>query len=152
MQGRPLTAEETNKRLLFIGKAVELNATLPTSLRFGQTTNMTVQDLVNSNVETLKKVGQGLEAITAKSGASRFSAEKAPEISGIPVSEWIDFVELTAIKKLNDAKLAQQEAEIKRLERELEAYETPEEKKAKLREQLAALKGTTVPATAEATA
>lgn len=144
MEGRQLTTDEQAKRLTFIGECVEANAVLPTSLRFGQTSNMTIQDLCNSSVDTLKKVGQGLEAIQQKNGASRFSAQAEAKVGGFPISKWVDFVELTAIKKLWEASQDQKQTKLKRLREQLEQFKTPGEKRTELEREIAELEGVTV--------
>ncbi len=144
MQARQLTNEEVTRRLLFIGKCVDTNATIPDTTRFGVARNLTVQDLNNRNTDTLKNIGRALKKIQTESGDDEFGNEEETKISGIPISEWIDYIKLTTTKKLQDQVNQIRDTKIKALQRELEQYKTPGEKRAELERELVAL-GAIVP-------
>lgn len=142
MSARKLTPEQQTARLLFIGRCVDGNITLPNASKFGVSQPMTVQDLSNSNTATLQKVGQALEKLQAEKGSGRFAQKTTPTTGGIPINEWMDFIELTLINKEALEEEANTAAEIKQLQRELDSLDSPEERKQKVRARLTELQGT----------
>lgn len=87
-----LSREQYDAMDKFIGKCVRKDAKLQGS-KFGAVTPLTVQELYKSNVITLQKQGQLLKKAIDEHDPE-FTNSPVPLVSGIPASEWIDFIRL----------------------------------------------------------
>lgn len=124
--------ENHEKMLMFIGKCVLKNAVINNNTKLGVTQPMTVQDLCAATVTTLKNVGTQLEKAQKNSTSSRFSSEGPLKISGIPVEEWLDFIEITITRKEEEARIQANKEELEMISKQLEDMKTPAERKKEL--------------------
>jgi hypothetical protein len=138
---RKLTEEEVKSRYLFIGECVDNNVTMPNTTKFGVNAPMTVQDICSSNVPTLQKIGVALEKVQKDTTESRFVKTNDPIVGKVPVSKWLDFIELTIVKKEHDAYTEKNAEKLKEIDSQLAKLETTEEVKARLQKEREALVG-----------
>lgn len=123
----------------FIGKCVLDNAVVNYSSRVGITQPMTVQDLCAASVTTLRQVGTQLEKAQKNSTASRFNNEGPLKIAGIPVEEWLNFIENLITKKEKDQEIQAHKDELALITKELNNLKTPAERKKELQKRQQAL-------------
>jgi len=101
-----LTHEELKQHADFVYRCVMDNTVLDAAGRAGLTLRMTVQEIVHSNVATLRKIGGQIEEIANKAGSSRFSTTGPHKISGVESSKWIDFLALQIkLKQVEEAEV-----------------------------------------------
>lgn len=141
-QSQPaLTHEELKQHADFVYRCVMDNTVLDAAGRAGLSLRMTVQELVHSNVATLRKIGGQIEEIANKAGSSRFSTTGPHRISGVESSKWIDFLALQIkLKQVEEAEV-DKARKLKDLEAQLEQFKTPGEKRTEIEQSIAALKG-----------
>lgn len=147
-QKQYLSSEKQTLLNAFISRAVMANASFEYSSNFGKVEPQTVQQLVHTNAITLKKIGMQLEKIVAGHGQSRFNKKnrlQIPAQSGIYAEEWLDFIDVCLERQDAIASDRETSAELKEIDAELEALETPDERKKKLLERRNSLTGATSP-------
>lgn len=127
------------ERNAFIAKCVDKNIKLPNTTKFGVSDQMTVQDLVNSNTETLQRIGSSIKKEADSIDPLFNPQEKGLTINGVPAEQWVSFIRLTLQKKLYEAELIKRKAEKALLRKEMEALETLPEKRKKLKARLSEL-------------
>ena len=144
MNNTPLAPEELNKYHHYIVDLVKGNVVLRSSARFGRELNMTAQDIVHSNVATLRQIGSQIEKVSKDAGSSEFSSEGPFKISGIPASDWVEFLKLQIrVTKVQEDE-ANKKFRIKELAAQIDDLKTPEEKRKSLEAEYNALLGLTV--------
>lgn len=127
-------------QIQFILDCIYTNATVPNYSKFGVQQNLTIQELVNSNVETLVKIGQAIRKII-DNDASEFSSKAKPvEISGLKAEKWIEFIKKTISQKEKDQERKELEREVRAIESQLEGMKSPTQKKKALEVRLKELK------------
>jgi len=135
----PLTAEQNTTRLLFIGKCVDTNAVLPNNTKFGVSQPLTVQDISQLNNKTLEQLYINIQKQVNEAGLG-FKATKEPlQISGLPATEWMNFIQLTVQNREYLQYKSKITAEKAKLQTELEGMKTPTQKKKDLQKKLAEL-------------
>lgn len=134
-----LTTEEQATRAAFIADWVDSNRVLPDTLRLGVQTTMTVQDICNSGVKTLQRIGQALKERASKSGDEDFGDAKPFEINGYPGDKIITFIRLTIRKKKAEEVAEKKSEKIADLKARQKSLATPEELRAEIAKELAEL-------------
>lgn len=124
-----ITEQEDQARLLFIGKCVDGNLLVPALNKFGVAQALTVQDICNSSIKSLKTLGTALEKSRAGIEGSRFSQVSEPTIGGAKYKDWEDFVFYTIKKKEYDLWKEKISEEVKALNQQIDAAKTPEEQR-----------------------
>jgi hypothetical protein len=143
MNNTPLNPEELKSHRDFIYDSVMDNIVLRSAGKFARELNLTVQDLVHSNVTTLRQIGSQIEKVAQEAGSSEFSHEGPFKISGVPASAWINFLKLQIrIKKVQED-AADKKARIATLAAQIDDLKTPEEKRKSLEAEYNALLGLT---------
>lgn len=135
----PLTKEQNDARLLFIGKCVDENVLLPTLLKFGVTEAKTVQDLSSANVQTLQNVGKQIKKQLADFDPEFSSDNSTLKISGIDAEKWVEFIKFTIRKKQHESLVRESAGKIAKIQEELETMKSPSERKEELQKRLADL-------------
>lgn len=130
-----LTAEQNTKRLLFIGKCVDENLTIPNYTKFGVEQRLTVQDLSVSSDKTLEGIYVAIQKQVNESSLG-LKASKTVEISGVPATEWLDFIKLTVQNREYKVDKATKKAEAQKLQAELDTMKSPTQKKRELQKKL----------------
>jgi hypothetical protein len=128
----------------FIAKCVRKNAILPTQGRVGINQAYTVQELLILQDNQLRHIGKGIESLIKAHGGSKFEKKsqlEIPDNSGILASEWEDFIAAVLDERDKARAVREKAARITALEKELEGYKTPGQKKKELEAELASLKG-----------
>lgn len=136
-----LTPEELKQHQDFIHHCVMNNVYLKSPAKFGRDLNMSIQEIVHSNVTTLRSIGTQVENIIRTSGSSSFAAEGALRINGVDADNWVSFLKLQ-IRLTKATEEAEDRAEkIKSLRLELEKYKTPGEMRTDIENKIAELEG-----------
>ena len=136
-----ITQEESKFHSNFIIECVNKNVYLPTNNKFATTTNLSVQDIVHSNTNTLRTIGKSLEKAAKDSGDSRFNLEGPLKISGIEVNDWINFLAIQIkISTINEEAL-KNKLKREQIKKEIAELITPSEKKEILQKELEKLDG-----------
>jgi len=138
MSNLKLTEQEENKRILFVGNAVDKNYVLPTNTSFGVAKGMTVQELSNSTIFTLQEIGAAINK-SIDGWDSEFSTTPEPMLGKLPASEWVSFIRLTIKKKKFEAAEAARLKEIESLKSEIGSLATVKEKRKAAEAKLAEL-------------
>jgi len=121
-----LTAEEKKWRYEFIGKLTDRNITYPSTNKFGAMGTMTVQDLCNSNVETLQRIAKAIKKLEVDHDPEFDGAEEL-KIGVIKASEWLQFLKLTIRKKNWNKLMSGRRTEIENLRAQIAQAKTPDE-------------------------
>ena len=134
----PLSQEQNTKRLLFIGKCVDENLTIPNYTKFGVNQPMTVQDLSAASDSTLKGIYIAIQKQVNESTLG-FDNTKEVVISGIPANDWLEFIKFTV--KGREYKVYQSELFNEKLKssQELDSMKSPSQKKRDLQKRLTEL-------------
>lgn len=148
MNSTPLSAEEQKQHQDFVYQAVMGNVVLQSSAKFGRDINLTIQEIVHSNVATLRKTGQQIERVAKEAGSSEFSEEGPFKINGIEASRWIDWLKLHIRVKEGLEEAADKRRKLKELKAQLEEFKTPGEKRDEIEKAIAALEGVGTPVVA----
>lgn len=125
---RKLTQQEEEKLNSFIGKCVRGNVQLGVlSNKIGANITMDIQEVYNSNINTLLTFGQKLERLEKDNGG-RFST-KTPYLVGgvVPITEMMDIIELIVVEKQYSAYIAKETRAIEKLQQELDGMKTESE-------------------------
>lgn len=146
MNTQPLSPEEFKFYNDFIVQCVTSNIVLQSASKFMRELRLPIQEIVHSNIGTLRDIGIQLEKVANEAGSSKFSLDGPLKLSGIDADKWIDFLAL----QIRICQLAydtrKKESEIAKLEKELEQFKTPGEKRTEIETRLNELKGISVAA------
>lgn len=134
-----LTPEEENHRYQFIGRCVDKGINFPSSNKFGVQGSLSVQDLCNSTIKTLRDIATKVKKEDA-SNDPEFSGNEVLKINGIPATEWLDFFRLTIRKKDWTVYASDKREQVKELKQTIDLAKTPEELRKEAQEKLDALK------------
>lgn len=133
----PLSKEEKESVISFIGKSVWENISFPSNSAGYQ--NITVQEITNKTVAQLESYGTFIEKSYLSTG-SRFGKAKSQKTWGsITVNELVTFLELVIKNKEYEAEAKRRESKAKFIKDQLENLKTPEERKKELEAELAGL-------------
>lgn len=139
-----LTHEELKRHEDFVYRAVTDNTVLASSAKFGRELRLTVQEIVHSNVATLRAIGTQIEKVAKDAGSSEFAAEGPLKIGGVEASKWIDFLKLQIkLTEAHESKVRTMR-ELRNLEAQLEEFKTPGEKRQEILDKIALLRGETI--------
>lgn len=138
-----LTSEEESTLLLFIGKCTYNNIGMPSVSKFAIQSKLTIQDMCNSSLSTLRQLGAALNKANSEHDPE-FSGVDELKVGGVEVSKWISVIKLIIKKKLWAEHVKENRIKIASLKAEIKAAETPEEKRRRAEEQLASLSSITL--------
>jgi hypothetical protein len=132
----PLTATQNQELKEFIGDCVMSNRKFSfLTSRFGANSNFTIQELVNSNVETLQDIGanvqktlNGKESISVEFGGKGAESYK---ISGVEATTLVQMLKFMITAKLVAEHRAELKTKLETAELEASKFETNSEKKRK---------------------
>lgn len=130
-----LTAEQNTQRLLFIGKCVDENLTIPNYTKFGVNQPMTVQELASSSDKTLEGIYVSIQKQQNEAGLG-LKASKPLEISGIPAQQWLDYIKLTVQNREYQTYKKDAAKKLATVKAELETMKSPSQKKKDLQNKL----------------
>lgn len=135
-----LTTEEDAKLDAFIGKSIRKNARFPLlSNRVGVGSNVTIQDIYNSNSDSIRDLGKFLNKLISDNDPE-FSVGK-PELSfnGIPATDLKEALKLILKEKEYKSKLTLAVRTKRSLLEQKESLKTPEERRKDIDAELALL-------------
>lgn len=134
-----LTPDEEKELYGFIGKCVITNTNFPGTTRWGVAGSMTVQELCNSNVSTLRDLGKKINEAINKHDPE-FDGGDPIKIAGLAADRWVGFIRLVIRRKQYYAYLSDRKDQIKSLQATIDKAITPEEARRKAETELALLK------------
>jgi hypothetical protein len=135
-----LSSDEEKSLNEFVGKAVLKNAKFPLlGNRVGVSANVTIQDIVSSNDETIRSMGKHVNKLLADSDSEFDEGAKEISFSGIKAVELKDALKLI----LKHKAYKEAASEVKRLKNKLKSerdlLKTPEERRKEIDAELAAV-------------
>lgn len=136
---KPLTVKENQDLSIFIGECVRNNRVFHlTTQRIGVDDKFTIQDLYNSNIQTLQTVGSNLQRqLSSKQGLSPVFGGPAETFKkgGVEVTTLIAMLELMIRNRAVEEDRARKQKELDEINAKLDAAKTPSQIKAELKKE-----------------
>ena len=127
---QPLTKEEKDELHKFIGRCVMGNAAISGGQRFNVQSRMTIQDVCNSSVETIRNLRSTFRTQVEKHQKDNDEDDydyKPLKVGGIGAEKWVSFFTLYIKKKKYEEYASKVRADIAGLRASIEKNMTPQE-------------------------